>query len=118
MSVSRGKIHEYLGMNLDHTVRGQVRITMTSYIKDILDDFDKEDPKEDGTKSSTTPNNLFVVNKDCKKLSQNEVTEFQNLVVNTLYDTKQARPDSCTAIKFLTTRVRATGKDDLAKLVH
>ena len=32
--------------------------------------------------------------------------------------TKRARPDTCTAIAFLTTRVRAPDKDDWAKLVH
>jgi hypothetical protein len=28
MTVSRGKIHKYLGMTLDYTVHGQVKITM------------------------------------------------------------------------------------------
>ena len=32
MSVRRGKVHEYLGITLDYTVHGQVRITMFSYI--------------------------------------------------------------------------------------
>ena len=43
-------------MTLDYTIRGQVIITMTSYIEDILVAFDKTDPKGDGTKSSTSPN--------------------------------------------------------------
>ena len=30
MTVSRGKVHKYLGMTLDYTVSGQVKITMTS----------------------------------------------------------------------------------------
>ena len=33
MTVSRGKVHKYLGMTLDYTVRGQVQITMI----DLLD---------------------------------------------------------------------------------
>ena len=33
MSVNRGKVHEYLGMNLYYTVCGQVGITMCSYIE-------------------------------------------------------------------------------------
>jgi hypothetical protein len=44
--------------------------------------------------------------------------EFHNLVAKTLYATKRARPDTCTAIAFLTTRVRAPDKDDWTKLVH
>ena len=54
--MSRGKIQDYLGMTLDYTIRGQVIITMTSYIEDILVAFDKTDSKGDGTKSSTSPN--------------------------------------------------------------
>jgi hypothetical protein len=41
MKVSRGKIHKYLGMTLDYTVRGQVKITMFDYLDDILAAFDK-----------------------------------------------------------------------------
>jgi hypothetical protein len=41
MTVSRGKIHKYLGMTLDYTVRGQVKITMFNYVDEILTAFDK-----------------------------------------------------------------------------
>jgi hypothetical protein len=41
MTASRGKIHKYLGMNLDYTVRGQVKITMFDYVDEILNAFDK-----------------------------------------------------------------------------
>jgi hypothetical protein len=34
--VSRGKIHQYLGMTLDYTVRGQVKITMFDNIEEIF----------------------------------------------------------------------------------
>ena len=46
----RGKIHEYIGMTLYYNIRGQVRITITIYTKDILSAFDKSDPKGDGKK--------------------------------------------------------------------
>jgi hypothetical protein len=41
MRVSRGKIHKYLGMTLDYTVCGQVKITMFDYVDDIITAFDK-----------------------------------------------------------------------------
>jgi hypothetical protein len=44
--------------------------------------------------------------------------EFHNLVAKTLYATKRARPDTCTAIAFLTMTVREPDKDDWTKLVH
>ena len=33
MKLCQGKIHYYLGMNLDHTIKGEVKITMILYIK-------------------------------------------------------------------------------------
>jgi hypothetical protein len=44
--------------------------------------------------------------------------ELHDLVATTLYGTKRTRPDTCTAIAFLTTRVRAPDKEDWTKLVH
>jgi hypothetical protein len=61
MTVSRGKIHKYLGMTLDYTVRGQVKITMFDYVGEILTAFDKAEPKGGVTKSSTAPDSLFKV---------------------------------------------------------
>jgi len=118
MTVNRGKVHKYLGMTLDYTVRGQVKITMIDYVDEILAAFDKADPKGGGTKTSAAPDSLFKIDEDCEKLPQDKAVEFHNLVAKTLYATKRARPDTCTAIAFLTTRVRAPDKDDWAKLVH
>jgi Zn-finger protein len=113
MTVSRGKVHKYLGMTLDYTVRGQVKITMINYVDEILTAFDKADPKGGGTKTSAAFENLFRIDEDCEKLQPNKAVEFHNLVAKTLYATKRAtRPDTCTAIAFLTTRVRAPDKDD------
>jgi hypothetical protein len=58
------------------------------------------------------------VDENCEKLKQDKAVEFHNLVAKTLYSTKRARPDTCTAITFLTTRVRAPDKEDWNKLVH
>jgi hypothetical protein len=118
MTVSRGKVHKYLGMTLDYTVSGQVKITMTGYIDEILSAFDEADPKGRGTKSSAASENLFKIDEDCEKLQPTKAVEFHNLVAKTLYATKRARPDTCTAIAFLTTRVRAPDKDDWKKLSH
>jgi hypothetical protein len=65
MSVSRGKVHKYLGMTLDYTVRGQVKITIFDYVNEIIAAFDKAEPKGGGTKSSAAPESLFKVDEDC-----------------------------------------------------
>jgi hypothetical protein len=88
MAVSRGKIHKYLGMNLDYTVRDQVKITMFDYVDEILTTFDKAEPKGGGTKTSAAPVSLLKLDENCEKLKQDKAVEFHNLVANTLYSTK------------------------------
>jgi hypothetical protein len=118
MTVSRGNIHKYLGMTLYYSVPGQVKIKMLDCVNEILDAFDKAEPRGGGTKTSAAPDSLFKVDEDCEKLAQAKVVEFHNLVAKTLYATKRARPDTCTAIAFLTMRVREPDKDDWTKVVH
>jgi hypothetical protein len=56
---SRGKVHDYLGMTLDFSKPGEVTVTVTDYIKDILHDTPTE-----MRRSATTPaaNHLFQIN--------------------------------------------------------
>jgi Reverse transcriptase (RNA-dependent DNA polymerase) len=118
MVVSRGKTHKYLGMTLDYTTTGQVKITMFDYVQEILTAFDEADPKATGLKTSAAPENLFKINENSPKLDPTMATAFHTLVAKTLYCTKRARPDTCTAIAFLTTRVREPDVEDWAKLSH
>ena len=118
MSISRGKVHKYLGMTLDYSTTGQVKIILLDYIEEIIQAFEKVDKKATGTKNSASPENLFRVDEDCKKLHQGRADSFHNLVAKTLFATKRARPDTCTAVAFLTTRVRSSDEDDWTKLTH
>jgi hypothetical protein len=68
MTMSRGKIDKYLGMTLDYTVRGQVKITMFDYVDEILTAFNKSEPNGGGTKSSGAPKSHFKVDESCEKL--------------------------------------------------
>jgi hypothetical protein len=120
MKVHRGKVHKYLGKSLDFSHKGQCRVTMYDYLDGILYAIDAAVKKHgDGFKPVTkrrfktpAPDNLFVVNEDCDKLSEVVSADFYTIVAKTLYVTKRARPDTCLAIAFLTTRVRAPDTDD------
>jgi hypothetical protein len=91
---------------------------MFDYVNKIINAFDKAEPKGGGTKSSAAPDDLFKVDEGREKLLAEKAVEFHNLVAKTLYTTKQARPNTCTAIAFLTMRVRAPDKDNWNKLTH
>ena len=80
MTVSRGKVHKYLGMILDYTVCGQVHIKMINLIEEVLIVFDKAEPKGGGTKTSAAPENLFKVDEDYENFLQSKTVQFHNLV--------------------------------------
>jgi hypothetical protein len=81
MKVHRGKTHKYLGMLLDFSHVNQCRITMIDYVDKIVEAYDKASSElDDGftlvfkkgnrSKSSAAPDDLFVVDKDAEKLSE------------------------------------------------
>ncbi len=65
------------------------------------------------------PDDLFIVDKDAEKLSEDGAMAFHNLVAaKMLYVSKHARLDVSMAIAFLTTRVRAPDVNNWRKLSH
>jgi hypothetical protein len=86
------------------------------FVDEILATFDKVDPQSGGTKTSAAPDDLLKVDEDCAELDKDKSTAFHSLVAKTLFATKRARPDTCIAIAFLTTRVRGPNIDDWKKL--
>ena len=67
MTVSRGKKHKYLGMDLDFIAKVEVKVTMVGYTKECIKIFDKFAPLELGTKSSAAASNISEVNEDSVK---------------------------------------------------
>jgi hypothetical protein len=43
MHVSRGLVHDYLGMTLDYSTKGEVKVTMVNYLKGVLNEFPRSD---------------------------------------------------------------------------
>jgi hypothetical protein len=113
-------------MCLDFSHNEQCHVTMYDYLDGIQEAFDAAVEKHgDGfipvTKQwfkTPAPDNLFVVNEDCDELLEAASVEIHSIVTKTLYVTKRARPDTCLAIAFPTTRVRAPDTDDWDKLCH
>jgi hypothetical protein len=106
------KAHAYLGMRLDFSVEGQVKVSMFNYIDGILTDWKKVAPDAQGTKTSTAPRDLFVVDEDCEKLEKKQAEDFHYIVAKTLVATKRGRPNTGTSIYFLTTsRIVTTGEN-------
>jgi hypothetical protein len=119
--VSRGKKHTYLAMDLDYSHKGECRVTMYKYLDGILKTFD-EAVKVHGegwvlvrsraAKKTAAPDNLFIVNEECKKLATEVAASFHTVVAKLLYVSKRARPDISLSVAFLTTRVRSPDIED------
>ena len=117
VKITRGKIHEYLGMTLDYSVPGQVSINMIDYVKSMIANFPEEYLQ--GSKVASPWNeNLFKVDDKSPALSDEMREQFHTSTAQGLFACKRARPDISPAIANLTTRVRTPNQDDWNKLVR
>jgi hypothetical protein len=119
MKPSRGKIHNYLGMVLDYSEPGKVKIQMKDYIKKMLEEFPSAKEVE-ALKRVSTPaaEHLFRVNPKAEKLNPEKAEEFHTTVAKALFLCKRARPDLQPTVPFLCTRVKAPDQDDWKKLLR
>jgi hypothetical protein len=113
LTITWGKVHEYLCMTIDYSTLGKVRITMLKYIRDMF----KEMPEEwTGQAATPAANHLFEVNPEAEQLDEDTAQTFHRLVAKLLFICKRARPDIQTAVAFLCTRVKSPDVDDWKKL--
>ena len=65
LAVNKGKVHDYLGINIDYSNNNYVKFTMYDFLEDVL-----EKAREDMNGTSKWPANskLFEVDKESPKL--------------------------------------------------
>jgi hypothetical protein len=115
LTVKDGNRFDYLGMELDYSEFGEVKVSMESSERDAINDY------KDliGDKTSITPaSNELYNKKKSSKLSIEDSERFHSVVAKLLYIAKRARPDILTAVSFLTTRVQSPTAEDLHKLIR
>ena len=113
LQINRGKLHDYLGMQLDFTQPKAVKVVMTDYIKKLIKDAGD---KFKGNAVTPAKNNLFIINDFSPYLSVEFSQFFRTFTAKLLFLAKRARPDILTAIAFLTTRVKSPTEEDMEKL--
>ena len=113
ITINRGKVHDYLGMTLDYSEAGRVKIRMDDYIERVIN----EAPDDmSGTAVSPAANHLFDINPDPVHLDAERSELFHHMTAQLLFACKRARPDIQTAVAFLSTRVSRPDEDDYKKL--
>jgi hypothetical protein len=65
LTINHGKVHDYLGMVIDYSIDGKVKIVMSEYIKGILEEMPSD---MDGEATTPAANHLFEVNVDDPKV--------------------------------------------------
>lgn len=118
LSVKRGPVIEYLGIDVDYSVKGQARLSMEKMTKNIVNEYNFDNGDVKGANSPST-NQLFhqATSEDLSKsLDDIGAANFHSLVAKLLYLAKRTRPDILTTVSYLTTRVRDPTRDDEKKL--
>jgi Reverse transcriptase (RNA-dependent DNA polymerase)/Zinc knuckle len=116
LTINRGRVHEYLGMNIDFTTTGKVKLTMIGYIKETLKGLPDD---MGGTACTPATDDLFDVSQGDSTtalLDKDRAEMFHHNVAKLLFLCKRTRPDVQTAISFLCTRVQSPNTDDYRKL--
>ena len=113
MTITRGKLHKYLGMNIDYSSPGNIIFSMIDYIGKMLDNITEDVKGESATHAS---HHIFDIAEDATKLSQADVDLFHHFVAQLLYLSKRARPNIQLVVSFLCTRFREPDTDDYNNL--
>ena len=110
---TRGMYHEYLGMTLDYSEQGKLRIDMREYIKKTCNFYPE---KLSETTNHPWGDKLFQVKENEVKLDDNQNSLFHTTVMKLMFLAKQGRPDILPGVCFLSTRIKNSTKQDLEKL--
>ena len=115
MTITRVKVHKYLGMTIDYSSPVKLIFSMINFIGKMLVDI-PEDMK--GESATPATHHLFDISEDVMKLSQADSDLFHHLVEQLIYLSKRTRPDIQLEVSLLCTRVRGPDNDDYEKLVR
>jgi len=114
MNVHREKVLDYLGLDVDYSEPGIVRVSMRKMVDTAIESFGNI--KGSDTVSTPAIQDLFMVDDTLPLLDKEKLEKFHSIVALLLYIAKRARPDLLTAISFLTTRVLYPTDQDWKKL--
>jgi hypothetical protein len=113
MTVTRGREHVFLGMNIVYTDEHTAKITMKQYLQEALEESNMDIKYEAATPARK---NLFDVDQTATNLTKAEAEIFHSVTAKLLYVAIRARMDILLPVGFLGTRVSKSTTEDWAKL--
>ena len=98
MKVTRVKIHDYLGMIIDFTQEGALKIDMKYYTKGVVEEFPY---KIKSTQNTPWTEELLKIQEDAKNIDKEWRSIFQTYVMKAMCFCMRALPNRYQEIEFL-----------------
>jgi hypothetical protein len=114
VKVTRGPMHDYLGMMLDYSTTGVVTVDMVNYVTQMCLDF----PYDIEEFNCPWTDKLFKVDVKSKPLEEERSKIFHTFVMKEMFASKRARQDVQLAISFLCTRTKKPAEQDWSNLLR
>ena len=110
-----GRVHQFLGMELDFSEEGVCHVKQFEHVSEMIKSFDVDI----GPKTALTPasNHLFDKGEGLL-LSKVERESFHSTVAKGLYISTRLRPDIIPTILLLCSRVKEPNTSDKEKLIR
>ena len=115
MTITRGKVHKYLRMNIDYSLPSKLILYIINYIGKMIGNIPKY---MKGGSAKPAAHHLFDIAEDATKLSQADAELFQHFVAQLLYLSNMPRPYIQLALSLLCTRVIGPAIDDYKNMVR
>ena len=104
LTITRGLVHEYLGMTFDLRRKGEVALSQYDYIKKMRNRLPEEMKK--GYRSSPAPTDLFKQKENDPVLDHARQQSYHTITAETLWLSQRSRPDIQLATGYHCTCVR------------
>ena len=112
LTVSRGKKHKFLGMDIEFLSYGKLSFFMKDYIDESIDLFGEELSTKVSSPAKKVRQNI---DERSTRPEKKDADIFHSIVAKLLLLSKRGRPDIEPAISILCTRVTKSTKEDKAK---
>jgi hypothetical protein len=116
LTVTRGKVHEYLGMTIDFRVKSEVRFSQYDFLKKLLNSLPES--LSTGKKNTAAPEYLFKTTDESCLLDNKRKDIFHTITAKTLWLSQRSRTDVQLAVGFCCTRIQEPTEHDWKKLNH
>ena len=100
LTITRGKQHTFLGMDIDFIKHGRVKISMKEYVLECIEAYNLSEKE---ITSSPAKNDLFHINAETERLASGEQEKLHSILAKLLYISNRERPDVLLPVVFLCT---------------